>query len=276
MRAFLLCARLEFRLALRSRWTQTFAVVFSVLALAVASSGYVLSGGYGVQDLARTSASLVQLVALLTPLMALLGGVSMLLPEAGAAEILYAQPFPRRVLLLGRVAGLFAALVLAQAVGFAAAGAVVLRQAGPEGAGAFVLLALGAAALTAIFLGCAAAIAAGGSGRRRARATAVALCLWFGMVVLYDVVALGAASILPSGQASRLLIVSVLVNPVDAVRTGSLLLAHGTTAFGAASLAFLRVTGGPARAGGWLTASLLAWAVIPLILASGRVRRADL
>ena len=56
--AMWLCARQELLLSVRSRWTQTFAVVFAALALVVASSGYVMSGGSGLQDFARTAASL--------------------------------------------------------------------------------------------------------------------------------------------------------------------------------------------------------------------------
>ena len=56
-----LCAAQEVTIAVRSRWVQTFAIVFAVLALLVASSGYILSGGHGVQDFSRTAVSLVQL-----------------------------------------------------------------------------------------------------------------------------------------------------------------------------------------------------------------------
>jgi Cu-processing system permease protein len=90
-----LCARQELRLAVRSRWTQTFTVVFAALALAVASSGYVLSGGSGMQDFARTAASLVQLVLLLVPLTALVFGVLAVTPESGAAELIFSQPVAR-------------------------------------------------------------------------------------------------------------------------------------------------------------------------------------
>ena len=38
-----LCARYELVLAVRSRWLQTFAVVFAGLALAVAGAGYILA-----------------------------------------------------------------------------------------------------------------------------------------------------------------------------------------------------------------------------------------
>jgi Cu-processing system permease protein len=271
-----LCANEERTLAVRSRWTQIFAAVFAALALAVAVSGYILSGGYGVQDFARTTVSLVQLVLLLVPLTALLLGVMSLLPDRGAAELLYSQPAPRAAILLGKLLGLFEALIAAQAVGFGASGLVIHWQAGAEGVGAFVALAAAAAALTAIFLALAALIAAGQLGHRRSRALAVALVVWFVLVVLFDVVAIGTASMLRSGTASRLLIGAALVNPVDAVRTATLLAIEGTAAFGASSLALLRFTNGPPGAAALIAASLFAWLVLPAWLATRRLNRADI
>ena len=71
-----------------------------------------------------------------------------------------------------------------------------------------------------------------------------------------------------------MLIMAALFNPVDAVRTGALLSIEGTAAFGAASLALLRFTGGTGRAFLLVGASLVAWLVIPLLLASRRLSRA--
>ncbi|RPJ76582.1 MAG: ABC transporter permease [Acidobacteria bacterium] len=266
----------ELVLAVRSRWTQIFAAVFGVLAFAVAASGYILSGGRGVQDFARTSVSLVQLVILLVPLTSLLFGVMTLAAEPGAAELVFSQPVSRRTILLGKLLGQFLALAAAQALGFGAAGAAISWQAGDEGAARFLLLAAGSLALTAIFLGIAAVVAAGSPGRRRARALAVALAIWFAAVVLFDVAALTAASLLRSGTASRLLIVSVLVNPVDAVRTGTLLGIEGVTAFGAASLAFLRFTHGARGAALAIGVSVLFWVVVPVWIAAWRLERADI
>ena len=104
------------------------------------SSGYVLSGGHGVQDFARTAASLVQLVLLLVPLTSLLIGVLSLAPERGAAELLFSQPVARRTILLGKLLGLFEALVAAQALGFGAAGVVIFSQSGNEGLSGFLIL----------------------------------------------------------------------------------------------------------------------------------------
>jgi hypothetical protein len=165
--AFFLCARQELLLAVRSRWTQVFATVFAALSIAVAVSGYVLSGGHGVQDFSRTTASLVQLVLLLVPLAALLMGVLTLLPDRGAAELLFSQPVSRRTILLGRVTGLWIALVAAQLIGFGAAGLVIFSNAGDAGFSGFALLVTGSAVLTAVFLGLAALVSVGSAGRRR-------------------------------------------------------------------------------------------------------------
>ena len=271
-----LCARQELMLSVRSRWTQTFAVVFAVLSLAVAGSGYVLSGGSGLQDFARTTASLVQLVILLVPLAALLFGVMSLTLDAGAAELLYSQPVPRHVVLEGKLVGLWIALVGSQAVGFGAAGLLLFARTGAGGLPGFLGVIAGSVVLTAVFLAIAAVLSAGLTSARRAQGLAAALVVWFAAVVLFDIAALGAASLLPSGVASRLLMVAAIVNPVDAVRTGTLMAAEGTTAFGAASLAFLRFTGGAAGAAAWLGLSVVLWVAVPIVAAGARLKRADI
>lgn len=271
-----LCAAQELLLAMRSRWMQLFAAVFSGLAVAVAAAGYVMSGGSGIQDFARTSASLLQLVLLIVPLAALMMGVLALTPERGGAELLFSQPIDRRDVLAGTVLGLFAALVLAQALGFGAAGLVVATFAGQEGGGAFVSVMVASAMLTAVFLALAALVSAGQTGRRRIHALATALILWLCFAFAFDIAALAAASLLRSGHASRLLITAVLANPIDAVRTGALLAIEGTGAFGAASLALFRFSGGPERAALLLAASVAFWTLVPLALAGRRLRRMDI
>ena len=271
-----LCAQQELRLAVRSRWTQTFTVVFAALALAVSASGYVLSGGSGLQDFARTAASLVQLVLLLVPLTALVFGVLAITPETGGAELIYSQPVARRTILGGRLLGVFLALVSSESIGFGAAGLVLFLRTGSDGLAGFLGIVLGTIALTGVFLGIAALVAAGDAGHRRARNLAAALVVWFLAVILFDVAALGAASLLPSGLASRVLMSAAIVNPVDAVRTAVLLVVEGPGAFGGASIAFLRFTGGAGAAAGWLGASVFVWMVVPIAGAVLRLNRADL
>jgi Cu-processing system permease protein len=271
-----LCARHELVLAVRSRWLQTFAAVFGVVVLLVAGAGYILSGGRGMQDFARTASSLVELVVFMIPLTAITFGVTQMASDSGAAELLYSQPVSRATVLIGRSTGLFLALAAAQALGFGAAGLIVFARAGAFGVGEFLGVVGISLVLTAVYLSLAAAIAAGATSARRARVLATALVVWVASVVLFDAAALGVASLLRSGDASRLLIAGVFVNPVDAARTGALLAVNGTTAFGSASLAFLRFTGGAGSAAIWLSVSLLAWTVTPLFVAARRLERADL
>lgn len=270
-----LCARYELLLAVRSRWLQIFAAVFAGLALAVAGAGYILSGGHGMQDFSRTAVSLVQIVLLLVPLAALVFGGLALTPERGAAELLYSQPAARSAILAGRMLGVWLALSAAQLIGFGLAGVVVQSQSGPDGVIRYGTLIVTAMVITGIFLGIAALVAALSPGRRT-RVLAVSLVIWFVTVILFDVAALGIASLLRSGAASRLLIVATLVNPVDAARTGALLAIDGTAAFGSASLALLRFTGGLGMTAVWIAASLTAWLVAPLWFAARALVRADI
>jgi Cu-processing system permease protein len=272
--AVLLFARYELLLAARSRWLQLFAVVFAGLALAVAGSGYVLSGGHGMQDFSRTAVSLVQLVLLLAPLAALVFGGLALTPERGAAELIYSQPVGRGAVLIGRLLGVWMALAAAQLIGFGAAGMVVHWQSGSAGALHYAALAACAVTITGIFLGIAAWLAALSSSRRT-RVLAAALVVWFVAALLFDMLALGAASMLKSGAASRLLIVATLINPINAIRTGVLLAIDGTAAFGAASLALLRFTGGPGGAAALIVTSLIAWLCAPPWLAARALNSRD-
>ncbi len=270
-----ICARYELVLAVRSRWLQLFAVVFAALALAVSGAGYILSGGHGVQDFSRTAVSLVQIVLLLVPLAALVFGGLALTPERGAAELLYSQPVPRGAILLGRMLGVWLALAAAEAIGFGLAGLFMQYQAGPDGLTRYGALVLTAVVITGVFLAIATLLAGLNAGRRT-RVLAAALVVWFITVVMFDVAVLGIASLLRSGSASRLLITATLINPVDAARTGSLLAIEGTAAFGAASLALLRFTGGAAMALVLIAASLVIWLVVPLVAALRALARADI
>jgi len=276
LRTVRLCARQELTIAIRSRWIQLFAGVFATLALAIAASGYVLSGGSGVQDFARTAASLTQLVLLIVPLASIVMGVLALTPDRGAAELMYSQPVRRGAVLAGMLLGLFGALTAAQACGFGAAGIVIFLHNGDDGLAGFLLVALGSMALTAAFLSLSALVSAGATGRRRTAALARALVVWVALALVFDIVVLGLASLLRSGHASRLLVVSSLVNPIDAIRTGVLMGIEGTASFGSASLALLRMTGGPAAAAAFVVMSLAAWIAIPAALAMRRLERADI
>ena len=228
-----------------------------------------------VQDFSRTAVSLVQIVLLLVPLASLVFGGLALTPDSGAAELLYSQPVPRGAILIGRNARR-----LARACG---GGTDRVRDRRPGGADAggprwprrYGALVVTAIVITGVFLAIATLLASLNAGRRT-RVLAAALVVWFITVVLFDVAVLGIASMLRSGSSSRLLISATLINPVDAARTGALLAIEGTAAFGAASLALLRFTGGAGMTATLVALSLAAWFVAPLWLAARALSRTDI
>jgi Cu-processing system permease protein len=189
--------------------------------------------------------------------------------------LIYSQPVSRGVILVGRMLGVWTALAAAELSGFGAAGVVVQSQSGLDGVARFAALLVTSIAVTGVFLGIAALIASTSPGRRT-RVLATALVVWFVTVLLFDVAAIGAASMLRSGAASRLLIVATLINPIDAARTGALLAVDGTSAFGAASLALLRFTGGLTAAFTIIGAAIGAWLIVPVWAAARVISRADI
>src|SRR6266511_3667919 len=82
-------ARQELVINIRNRWTIVFAGVFGVLVLAISYFGLVTGGAVGFQGFARTSASLLNMVLYIIPLVALTMGTLSFTSEKSASELLY-------------------------------------------------------------------------------------------------------------------------------------------------------------------------------------------
>jgi Cu-processing system permease protein len=127
-------ARQELVINIRNRWTAIFAVVFGVLALAISYFGMLTAGAIGFQSFARTSASLLNLTLYVVPLLSLMMGALSFTSEKSLNEMLFAQPITRAEILLGKLAGLFASILIATLVGFGLAGGVIALKTGASGA----------------------------------------------------------------------------------------------------------------------------------------------
>src|SRR5574338_209031 len=127
-------AHQELTVNIRNRWTMIFAGVFSALVLAISYFGLVTAGAIGFQGFARTSASLLNLVLYVIPLVALTMGTLSFTSDASANELLYAQPVSRVDVMLGKLAGLFTSIVTAAFIGFGLAGVIIGIKGGTEGA----------------------------------------------------------------------------------------------------------------------------------------------
>lgn len=259
--------------ALRSRVIWMFAAVFAIFALGLSYFGLVGAGYAEVTGFAKTSASLLNLVLILFPLVALFLGTSSMTSEQGALELLLSQPVTRSEVMVGKFLGLACTLVASTLVGFGAAGLVIALRTGGADVGRFLALTGLSCALEVAFLSLAMLIAAVTNSRVRALGAAVAT--WFLAVILYDLLVVGGAVLVGAKQLSGALVLLLLLNPVDLVRVLGIISLDSVTAFGATGASLIRMFGATGALV-VLSLALIAWMVLPLVLALRRFQRADL
>ena len=272
--SILTIARQELTVAVRNKWTVIFAFVFGSIVLAISYFGTMTAGEIGFQGFNRTTASLLSLVLYLIPLVALMMGTQSFLTTAGDDEMLFSQPVSRAEILLGKLVGLFAAMVTATFVGFGIGGLIIATQTDANdflGYPIFVGLSL---ALSLVFLSLSmlAAVACG----RRTKSFGVALLVWFFFVIFYDLLVLGGSLLFREKTANYFIFASLFGNPVDMVRVAGLLSLKGGEIFGAAGAALLKFMGGQAQAIAALALSLLLWTLAPVLISFRIVRRQDI
>jgi len=267
-------ARQELVINIRNKWTTIFAMVFGGLALAISYFGMLTAGAIGFQSFARTSASLLNLVLYIIPLVALTMGALSFTSEKSLSEILFAQPVTRTEILVGKLAGLFASMLIATLAGFGLAGAIIAVKTGTGGAlryQAFVVLSL---ALALVFLTLSAFVAS--VCQRKTKAFGVALFLWFFFALFYDLIVIGVTFLLKERTANAFIFSSLLGNPVDLARVTCLMILDGKEVFGAAGAALVKFTGGEGASFALLIGGLIAWMVVPFMLARHALKRQDI
>lgn len=267
-------ARQELVINIRNKWTLVFAAVFGVLVLAISYFGLVTAGAVGFQGFARTSASLLNLVLYLIPLVALMMGTLSFTSDKAASELLFSQPVTRAEIALGKLVGLFGSMLTATLIGFGLAGFVIGARAGTEGLIRYPLLVLFSLWLALIFLSLSVLISA--LCRRKTKAFGLALVIWFFFALFYDLLVIGGTFLLKERTANAFIFGSLFANPVDIVRVASLIVLDGKEVFGAAGAALMRYVGGQTTGVIVLVCALTCWSVLPFSLAQRLLRKQDI
>lgn len=272
IRTTLVVAGAEYRSALASRLVQGFGAVFALLAVAIAVAGLAASGQVLVQGFTRTAVSLLSLALYLLPLVGLVLGAHAFGVEDGGTELLLAQPIGRGSVLLGRTAGLAAALTLVALIGFGLAGVVVLLGAGAAGAAGYLLVAGGSTVVG--LAGLALGVLLGVRARRRLTAVAMAMVAWVVLALLFDFAAIALLQFAGDGQPGPLLLALLAANPIDGMRAIGLVSLGADVLLGPTGAALSRLMG---PSGGTLlvATALAAWCVVPLALAARVFSRRD-
>lgn len=267
-------ARQELRITLRTRWVQIFALVFGVLTIAISYFGMVTSIVVGFEGFTRTTASLLNLVLYLVPMLALAAATSSFSGDKGAAEFLFSQPVSRTEVLLGKIVGLFASLAVAVIFGFGVSGFVIAAQSGTDG----ILRYLGFIVLTLLLLLTFLCLGAFASivSESRTRALGIALAMWFAFVLFYDLVVMGLACVVSPHTSRAFILISLFGNPVDLARVAGLLILGGATIFGAAGSALVKTLGSSTLVVAALSFAGLVWSAATLAVTSRLLGRREI
>lgn len=270
MTRILSTAGTEFRIALRNRWVAIALVLMAVFSLVLALAGSAPSGGLGVDRLSVIVASLTSLSVYLIPLLALLMSFDAIAGESerGTLPLLLAYPISREEVLIGKLVAHLAILAVAVLLGHGLAAGVAFwsDKNAFDGLPSLARLSWSSILLGATFLG--AGYALSSLSRRPSGAAGLAIGLWLGLVVLYDL-ALLAAIVADNGGwfTTDAFPVALLVNPADAFRLFNLT-ASGATAAAAGVGAAANVI--PL----WQSlVSVLLWPLAALALAAAAFRK---
>lgn len=256
-----LLARKELHDALRNRWFILYAVCFAVLSLALAAVSLTGTGTFGLAGFGRTTASLINLVLLIVPLMALTVGAGSVAGERerGTLETLLSQPVHRVEVLLGKFCGSALALLGALALGFGATALLLGLKRGTTNVASFATIFGLSVALAWTMLAVGFLIST--VARRTALALGVAIFVWLGFVFIGDLGLMGGAMMLRL-RVEELLGLS-LINPLQVFKLAALSSLHASLdVLGPAGLYASQTFGRwlPALLGGVLAL----WLVIPL------------
>ena len=254
----------EFHRAIEARWLFGFAALLAALVLGLSFFGLAQGREIGFQGFARVTLSLMNLVLFIVPLTGLMLGVTSITGSSGALPLLLAQPVGRGEVLVGKLLGLGLALTVALAVAFGGGGMVIAFNAGVEQLPGFVALAVLSVTLGWLTISTALCIAV--IWPDRLKSMSIALALWLLMVVAYDLLVLGATTILRGVELQTVLFPALLLNPVDLARVLTTLAVGSGALFGPTSAVLMKLFG--TQAGIALGAAVLVIeSVVPMWIA---------
>ncbi|NNF05440.1 MAG: ABC transporter permease subunit, partial [Candidatus Eisenbacteria bacterium] len=169
-------ARETWRRAGAAKATLAFAIVFSVLALGVSYFGLAGTRSTGFQGFARVTASLLNIVVYIVPLIALILGVTEVTGRKESMAVTLSQPLRRMDYLLGTYLGVAGALATALMIGLGGAGVLIAVQTSTASIAGYLTLLAASLGLMLSFLSL--AFLVGVFLLDRLKSTAAAIVIW--------------------------------------------------------------------------------------------------
>ena len=273
MNAALIIARKEITDGLRNRWVLGATLLLAGLAFALTFLGSSPSGHLDVKPLAAVVVSLSSLTIFLMPLIALLISYDAIVGEVerGCMLLLLTYPVTKRQILLGKFLGHTAILSIATLVGYGAAGLAVAfsDEVDRESWLAFATLIASSILLGAAFIALAYWVSA--SVRERSTAAGVAIGIWFGLVIIYDLLLMGLLIASQGWINATVFPYLLLANPADIYRLLNLTVFDNIRTFSGMAGLSQQVHFSPST----LAGALLVWIIVPLAFASRCFNRSE-
>lgn len=262
----------EAHIARRNRWVLISVVLMVVFSLVLSAVGSAPSGAVGADRLSVVVASLTSLSVYLVPLVALLMSFDAVAGEVerGTLPLLLTYPVARWEVLAGKLLSHTSILVIALVAGYGAAAAIAVATdpAAVSGFAALWRLTWTSTLLGATFLGIGYALSS--MARRASGAAGLAIGIWLGLVVLYDLGLLAAVVADDGGTfTTDVFPAALLANPADAFRLFNLTASQATAAASG-------VGGAAGAIPQWQSlASILIWPLFALGLAALAFRKVE-
>ncbi|NIP37603.1 MAG: ABC transporter permease subunit [Candidatus Dadabacteria bacterium] len=247
----------------QNRWFIIFTAAFSVLAFLLAYVGTRDLGFYEISGFGRTTASLINLVLMLIPLMGLmLGSITISAErEKGTLHYLLSHPISKKEIFVGKYAGLIFSLIFTITIGFALGGIAIFFKSGTSDIGKYLLDLL----ITLILASCVLSIGMLISvcTKKISKSIGIAIFVWFFLIILSDLGIIGSVILFNLGIEPTFLI--SLLNPTEVYKILSVLvLSSRFEILGPVGIYILNTFG---RLGSlaMLTGVLIVWSAAPLL-----------
>lgn len=262
----------EAHIARRNRWVLIAVVLMVVFSLVLSAVGSAPSGGLGADRLSITVASLTSLSVYLVPLVALLMSFDAVAGdvERGTLPLLLTYPVARWEIIAGKLVAHTGILVISLVAGYGTAATIAVASdpAAVAGTAALWRLTWTSILLGVTFLGIGYALSS--LSRRASGAAGLAIGLWLGLVVLYDLALLAAVVADDGGTfTTQVFPAALLANPADAFRLFNLTASQATAAASG-------IGGAAASIALWKSLlSILVWPIVALGLATLAFRKVE-
>lgn len=252
--------------SIRNRWFYISLAIFMFLSFIIIYFGVIKSSGVGFERFNKTTASLLNLILFLIPMITLLLGSTSISGEReqGTLQLILSKPISGIEYILGKYFGIALAFIFSIFLGFGTVGMIVAFYVSRTDAKAYFLF-IGLSILLALsFLSIAIFVSV--LVKKRLTAIIVSTILWFWMILLYDFVVMSAANLFTSKTIPIFLLASILLNPADGVRILAIVKLGGETVFGPSLVDLTRmITNVSSEL--LILFSIIVWIVLPLFAA---------